>query len=66
MRSGSYLALVPLQDVFGWADRINTPSEVGEHNWTWRVPRPVDEWSLWPHAVARQARRGHLTEAAAR
>ena len=28
--SGSNLSLVPLQDVFAWKDRINTPSAVGE------------------------------------
>jgi 4-alpha-glucanotransferase len=55
-RSGSALALLPLQDAFGWPDRINTPSVVDDVNWTWRVPRPVDEWSAWPEAVARQAR----------
>jgi 4-alpha-glucanotransferase len=35
----------PIQDVFGWRDRINTPATVGEHNWTWRLPWLVDEWS---------------------
>ena len=34
----------PIQDVFGWRDRINIPATVGEHNWTWRLPWPVDEW----------------------
>ncbi len=34
----------PIQDVFGWRDRINTPATVGEHNWTWRLPWPVDTW----------------------
>lgn len=36
---------LPMQDVFGWPDRINTPGTVGEHNWTWRLPWPVDEWT---------------------
>ncbi len=40
--SGSELVLVPLQDVFGWSDRINTPAVVAERNWTWKVPWPVD------------------------
>ena len=35
----------PIQDVFGWRDRINTPATVGDHNWTWRLPWPVDEWT---------------------
>jgi 4-alpha-glucanotransferase len=44
LESGSNLALMPLQDVFGWTDRINTPAVVDELNWTWRLPWPVDEW----------------------
>jgi len=42
--AGSCLTLIPLQDVFGWIDRINTPAVVGEMNWTWRLPWPVDVW----------------------
>jgi 4-alpha-glucanotransferase len=34
----------PIQDVFGWRDRINIPATVGDHNWTWRLPWRVDEW----------------------
>ncbi len=34
----------PIQDVFGWRDRINTPATVGEHNWTWRLPWAMDTW----------------------
>jgi 4-alpha-glucanotransferase len=52
--SGSYLSLLPLQDAFGWPDRINRPSVVDEVNWTWRVPRPVDEWARWADARGRQ------------
>ncbi len=42
--SGSCLALIPLQDVFGWTDRINTPAVVDAMNWTWRVKWPLDSW----------------------
>jgi 4-alpha-glucanotransferase len=42
-RSGR--AFIPMQDVFGWRDRINTPATVGDHNWTWRLPWPVDLWA---------------------
>jgi 4-alpha-glucanotransferase len=34
---------LPLPDVFGSSDRINVPATVGDHNWTWRLPWPVDE-----------------------
>ena len=42
--AGSALSLIPLQDVFGWTDRINTPALVDGLNWTWRLPWPVDTW----------------------
>jgi 4-alpha-glucanotransferase len=44
LSAGSYLVLIPLQDVFGWTDRINTPAVVDGMNWTWRLPWPVDTW----------------------
>ncbi len=44
LESGSNLTLIPLQDAFGWADRINTPAVVDELNWTWRLPWPIDQW----------------------
>ena len=40
--SGSDFLLLPVQDVFGWPDRINVPGSEGDHNWTWRLPWPVD------------------------
>jgi 4-alpha-glucanotransferase len=40
--SGSDEVFVPVQDVFGWTDRINVPGTVGGHNWTWRLPWEVD------------------------
>ena len=43
---------MPVQDVFGWTDRINTPAVVDDINWTWRVPWPVDTWLDRPDAVA--------------
>ena len=54
--SGSCLTLVPLQDVFGWTDRINTPAVVDEINWTWRLPWPVDTWLDRTDTVARAGR----------
>jgi 4-alpha-glucanotransferase len=45
-RSGSNLVVIPVQDIFGWRDRINTPAVVDELNWTWRLRWPVDELLL--------------------
>jgi 4-alpha-glucanotransferase len=42
-KSGSDLLILPIQDVFGWRDRINTPAVVSEANWCWRLPWPVED-----------------------
>lgn len=54
-RSGSSQVLLPVQDVFGWRDRINTPATVGGDNWTWRLPWLVDRWGAMPEAGERAA-----------
>ena len=38
--SSSDLLILPMQDIFGWRDRINLPGPVGGDNWTWRSPGP--------------------------
>ena len=53
LSSGSCLTLLPIQDVFGWSDRINTPAVVDEVNWTWRLPWPVDTWLDREETIAR-------------
>ena len=52
--SGSDLLLLPIQDVFGWKDRINDPSVVAESNWVYRLPWAIDRPG--PDARARQER----------
>lgn len=51
--AGSRLVVLPIQDVFGWRDRINTPAQVSDENWTWRLPWRVDELDQIPNARAR-------------
>ncbi|HEX7486952.1 MAG TPA: 4-alpha-glucanotransferase [Vicinamibacterales bacterium] len=51
--SGSDFLLLPVQDVFGWRGRINTPANHGDHNWTWRLPWPVDTLDRVPEARER-------------
>ncbi len=51
-RSGADLLILPIQDVFGWRDRINQPATVGDGNWTWRLPWPVDRLTTEPEAMA--------------
>ena len=41
--SASDIVLLPIHDVFGWRDRINTPALISDQNWTWRLPWPVED-----------------------
>jgi 4-alpha-glucanotransferase len=41
--AGSRLAILPVQDAFGWRDRINVPAVVDDVNWTWKLPLPVED-----------------------
>ena len=50
--SGSDILILPIQDVFGWRDRINQPATVGDANWTWRLPWPTDRLRTEPTAIA--------------
>jgi len=50
--SGSNLLILPIQDAFGWRDRINQPATVGDGNWTWRLPWPSDRLTREPEAMA--------------
>jgi 4-alpha-glucanotransferase len=50
--SGSNLLILPVQDVFGWSDRINQPATVNDSNWTWRLKWPVEELLSQPEAQA--------------
>jgi 4-alpha-glucanotransferase len=66
LSAGSFLALMLLQDVFGWTDRINRPGIVDDANWTWRVPWPVDTWLDRADTIARADRLRRLTRDAER
>jgi 4-alpha-glucanotransferase len=50
--SGSNLLILPVQDVFGWSDRINQPATVNDANWTWRLKWAVEELATQPEAQA--------------
>jgi len=51
--AGSDLLLLPVQDAFGWRERINIPAVVSEANWSWRLPWPVDRLGREPLAIER-------------
>ena len=52
--SGSNLMLLPVQDVFGWRDRINEPAKVSDDNWRFKLPWPIDRLQDVPEARERQ------------
>lgn len=54
-RAGSAELFLPMQDLFGWADRINVPGTVGSHNWTWCLPWPIEKLADLPEAAERAA-----------
>jgi 4-alpha-glucanotransferase len=51
--SGSSDLYMPIQDLFGWRDRINVPGTVSEANWSWRLPWAVDTLKEIPEAAER-------------
>ena len=66
LSAASVLTLIPLQDVFGWTDRINKPAVVDMINWTWRLPWPVNTWLDRDDTVARADQLRAWTRAAGR
>jgi 4-alpha-glucanotransferase len=61
-RSPAALLLLPIQDVFGWTERVNTPGTVGDENWSWKLPWPVDRLASEPDAIERAAFLRKLSE----
>jgi 4-alpha-glucanotransferase len=51
-RSPSRYAILPIQDLFGWRERINTPSTVGPDNWVYRLPAPLERLRTDPAVLA--------------
>ncbi len=41
--AGSELVLLLIQDVLGARDRINVPGTVNARNWTYRLPKPIEQ-----------------------
>lgn len=52
---GSDDLFLPIQDIFGWPDRVNVPGTVGPENWTWALPWPLDAWPERPDVRERTA-----------
>jgi 4-alpha-glucanotransferase len=53
--AGSELTLLPIQDLWGVKDRINVPGIVGSMNWSWRMPKTIEELRNDEHVGRRMA-----------
>jgi len=62
----SELTLVLVNELLGDKSRINTPGTVNDRNWTWRLPRPIEELAEDPKTVARFAAIRSLVAASGR
>jgi 4-alpha-glucanotransferase len=47
--------MIPIQDLFGWRERINLPGTVGPANWSWRLPLAIEDLDHHPAPAARMA-----------
>ena len=56
LAAASNIVLMPIQDIFGWRDRINTPATVSPENWSYRLPWFSDELHASEAAAERQQR----------
>ncbi len=66
LESRSNLVVIPVQDIFGWRDRINTPAVVDDVNWRWRMPWAVDTLDEEPLPRERAAFLRHLSAGSGR
>lgn len=64
--SPSNLLILPVQDLFGWRDRINTPATVSDANWRWALPWPVDRMRTLPEPAARAGELADLARGSGR
>jgi len=54
--SNSQFLVLPVQDVFGWVNRVNVPATVTPDNWAFRLPWFSDRLDDQPQARERQQR----------
>lgn len=56
LNARSEMTLVLAQEIWGEGRRINTPGTVGPANWTYRLPKPIEELAEEPAVKARMAK----------
>jgi 4-alpha-glucanotransferase len=57
---------LPIQDVFGWRVRINHPATIGDWNWTYALPWPVDRMDEQAEAADAARRLRELSDGSQR
>jgi 4-alpha-glucanotransferase len=65
-KAGSSLTLTLVQELLGEKARINTPGTVGTANWSYRLPKPIEDLEADERVNARFARIGGLVRDAGR
>ncbi|MBU2530236.1 MAG: 4-alpha-glucanotransferase [Elusimicrobia bacterium] len=43
LRAGSAIVILPMQDILGTDERVNTPNTMGKHNWSYRFPIDIED-----------------------
>jgi 4-alpha-glucanotransferase len=64
--AGSVGAIIPIQDVFLWRQRFNTPGTIGPHNWSWRMPVRVEHLGFERRTAGASQTLGELVAASGR
>jgi 4-alpha-glucanotransferase len=44
LSASSRIVILPIQDIFGSKERVNTPGTLGDHNWTYRFPAKAEDF----------------------
>jgi 4-alpha-glucanotransferase len=62
----SELVVTPIQDLFGWKDRINVPGTITSSNWSWRLPFDPADFASHPEQDSRVEKVAKIAERSSR
>ena len=65
-QAGSALTILPIQDFFGWRERINTPATTDRHNWRYRLPVETSRLDAVPNVRERMELVGTMIDESGR
>jgi 4-alpha-glucanotransferase len=60
--SPARLVVTPIQDLFGWDERVNLPGTISDANWSWRLPFDIETGLEDSRFCARLARINTICE----